>query len=34
MVTHRFSLDEAEQAVRAAGGELPDLKPIKTVIVP
>jgi alcohol dehydrogenase len=34
MVTHRFSLDEAEQAVRAAGGERPDLQPIKTVIVP
>jgi alcohol dehydrogenase len=34
MVTHHFSLDDAEQAVRAAGGELPELRPIKTVIVP
>ena len=34
MVSHRFPLAEAEQAVRAAGGEIPDLQPIKTVIVP
>jgi alcohol dehydrogenase len=34
LVTHRFPLAEAEQAVRAAGGELPGVRPIKTVIVP
>lgn len=34
MVTHRFPLEEAERAVRLAGGEAPEEEPIKVVIVP
>lgn len=34
MVTHRFSLNEAEKAVRTAGGEIPGEYPIKVVLVP
>lgn len=34
MVTHRFSLEEAEKAVRVAGGEIEGEDPIKVVIVP
>jgi threonine dehydrogenase-like Zn-dependent dehydrogenase len=34
MVTHRFSLEEAERAVRVAGGEIKGEDPIKVVIVP
>lgn len=34
MVTHRFSLEEAEKAVRVAGGEMEGEDPIKVVIVP
>jgi threonine dehydrogenase-like Zn-dependent dehydrogenase len=34
MVTHRFSLKEAEKAVKVAGGETEGEDPIKVVIVP
>ena len=34
MVTHTFSLDEAEKAVRTTGGYFSDIYPIKCVIVP
>lgn len=34
MITHRFSLEEAEKAVRLVGGETPDAEAIKVVIVP
>jgi len=34
MVTHRFPLEEAEMAVRVAGGEIKGEDPIKVVIVP
>lgn len=34
MVTHRFSLEEAEKAVRVAGGGIEGEDPIKVVIVP
>jgi len=34
MVTHRFPLEEAEKAVRIAGGEVEGEDPIKVVIVP
>jgi alcohol dehydrogenase len=34
MVTHRFPLEEAEKAVRLAGGEIEGEEPIKVVIVP
>lgn len=34
MVTHRFSLEEAEKAIRVAGGEIEAEEPIKVVIVP
>jgi threonine dehydrogenase-like Zn-dependent dehydrogenase len=34
MVTHRFSLEEAEKAVKLAGGEIEGQDPIKIVIVP
>jgi threonine dehydrogenase-like Zn-dependent dehydrogenase len=34
MVTHRFSLEEAEKAVKLAGGEIEGKYPIKIVIVP
>ena len=34
MVTHRFSLEEAEQAVKMAGGEIEGEDPIKVVIIP
>jgi len=34
MVTHRFPLEEAEKAVRVAGGEVEGEDPIKVVIVP
>jgi alcohol dehydrogenase len=34
MVTHRFPLEEAERAVRVAGGEIEDENPIKVVIIP
>jgi len=33
MVTHRFPLEEAEQAIRVAGGEIEGEDPIKVVIV-
>jgi len=34
MVTHRFPLEEAEQAVKVAGGEIEGEDPIKVVILP
>jgi alcohol dehydrogenase len=34
MVTHRFPLEEAEKALRVAGGEVESEDPIKVVIVP
>lgn len=34
MVTHRFPLEQAEQAVKAVGGETPGLYPIKAVLAP
>ncbi len=34
LVTHRYPLEKAEEAVKAAGGEIPGLHPIKVVIVP
>jgi alcohol dehydrogenase len=34
MVTHRFPLEEAEKAVRLAGGEIEGEDPIKVVIIP
>jgi len=33
-VTHKFSLEEAEKAVQATGGFLPDILPMKCAIVP
>ena len=34
IVSHRYSLEEAEKAVRTAGGYFKDLRPTKCVIVP
>ena len=34
MITHRFPLEEAEKAVRLAGGERPEEEAIKVVIIP
>ncbi|MDP2728669.1 MAG: alcohol dehydrogenase catalytic domain-containing protein [Dehalococcoidia bacterium] len=34
MVTHKFPLKEAEQAVQAVGGEVPGVRPIKAVLIP
>lgn len=34
MITHKFSLDEAEKAVRATGGMIKDFRPMKCAIVP
>jgi len=34
MITHRFPLEDAEKAVRLAGGEKPEEEAIKVVIVP
>jgi alcohol dehydrogenase len=34
LITHRFPLEQAEQAVKTAGRELPDVSPIKVAIVP
>ena len=34
MVTHRFPLEEAEKAVKLAGGEIEGKDPIKIVITP
>lgn len=34
MVTHRFPLEEAEKAIRVAGGEIEGEDPIKVVIIP
>ncbi|RPJ36484.1 MAG: hypothetical protein EHM27_15535 [Deltaproteobacteria bacterium] len=34
MITHRYSLEDAEKAVRLVGGEKPEEEPIKVVIVP
>lgn len=34
MVTHRYSIEEADLALRVAGGEVPEESPIKVVIVP
>ena len=34
MVTHRFPLEEAEKAVKVAGGEIEGENPIKVVITP
>jgi threonine dehydrogenase-like Zn-dependent dehydrogenase len=34
MVTHTFRLDETEKCIRAVGGEIPGLYPVKAVIKP
>jgi threonine dehydrogenase-like Zn-dependent dehydrogenase len=34
MVTHTFSLDETEKCIRAVGGEIPGLYPVKALIKP
>jgi len=34
MVTHRFPLEKAEQAVKVAAGEVEGEDPIKVVIIP
>ena len=34
MVTHTFPLDETEICIRAVGGEIPGLYPVKAVIKP
>lgn len=34
MVTHTFPLDETEKFIRAGGGEIPGLYPVKAVIKP
>jgi alcohol dehydrogenase len=34
MVTHKFPLDQAEKAVKATGGLLKDINPMKCVIIP
>ena len=34
LLTHRFPLDRAEEAVKTAGRELPDAEPIKVALVP
>ena len=34
MVTHVFALDETERCIRAVGGEIPELYPVKAVIRP
>ena len=34
MVTHIFSLDDTEQCIRAVGGEIPGLYPVKALIKP
>lgn len=34
LVTHKFPLHQAEEAVKTAGGEIPGVHPIKVVIVP
>ncbi len=34
MLTHTFPLDQAERAVRAIGGEIPGLYPVKAAIAP
>ena len=34
MVTHTFPLDETEKCIRAVGGEIPGLYPVKALIKP
>ena len=34
MVTHKFSLEETEKCIRAVGGEIPGLYPVKALIKP
>jgi hypothetical protein len=34
MVTHVFSLEETEKCIRAVGGEIPGLYPVKALIRP
>ncbi|MBM2805458.1 MAG: Zinc-binding dehydrogenase [Deltaproteobacteria bacterium] len=34
MVTHTFQLDETENCIRAVGGEIAGLYPVKAVIKP
>jgi threonine dehydrogenase-like Zn-dependent dehydrogenase len=34
MISHTFPLDETERCIRAVGGEIPELYPIKAVIRP
>ncbi len=34
IITHKYTLEEAEKAVQAAGGYLKDIHPIKCVIIP
>ena len=34
MVTHAFPLDETEKCIRAVGGEIPGLYPVKALIKP
>jgi threonine dehydrogenase-like Zn-dependent dehydrogenase len=34
MVTHVFSLEETEKCIRAVGGEIPELYPVKALIRP
>jgi hypothetical protein len=32
MVSHTFTIEETEQCIRAVGGEIPDLHPVKALI--
>ena len=34
MVSHTFTIEEAEHCIRAVGGEIPDLYPVKALIKP
>jgi hypothetical protein len=34
MVSHTFTIEETEHCIRAVGGEIPDLYPVKALIKP